>query len=278
MGDSDGLQLAGATYGYLYAMPVGDAIRELAELGFTSIEIMTTPPHVDSVAVGAAPVDEIRQAVEATGVTIEGLNPTYLDLNVASTNDAFRDFSVEILQQTIDLAAEMGAKRLILAPGRLHPLIAAPLNWLRPKAVDAIRRCVERAEQRDVEVVIENLPSGFIQTGAETAALAEELDSPVCSVVYDVANGFMVEDPADGIAACAERLTYVHLSDTTRQRWEHARIGAGAIDFAPVHQALTDVGYTGLSLLEVVEPGAPSASLTDSAERLSLHGWQPLGS
>jgi sugar phosphate isomerase/epimerase len=95
--------------------------------------------------------------------------------------------------------------------------------------------------------------------------------------VFDVANSHMVEDPAEGLAAISPYLALVHLSDTTRARWQHAPVGRGDIDFPGFAAALDASGYTGPSIMEIVDLEQPAAALIDSGHALSELGWQPGG-
>ena len=58
--------------------------------------------------------------------------------------------------------------------------------------------------------------------------------------------------------------------------------GTGIVEPGPAAQALADIGYTGVTVLEIITdalaPGAdPDADICASHAILAQHGWKPLG-
>jgi L-ribulose-5-phosphate 3-epimerase len=268
------LRLGAATYTYLYATDLEQAIDRLAALGFASCELMMAPPHLSPDTADSRRRSALRGRLERQGLELLAVQPGYLDLNISSTNPRIRDEAVHHLCDYINLAADLGARFFVLGTGRRHPLIPAPLDWLYPQVVKAVATCVREAERRDILITVENIPTHLTERADSLRALCDEIGSDACQIVYDVANGHMVEDPAEGLRAVAPYLRYVHLSDTGRERWEHKRIGQGDVDFAAVTRALESLEYDGPAILEVLDPELPDEALDHSAERLAELGWR----
>jgi deoxyribonuclease-4 len=92
-------------------------------------------------------------------------------------------------------------------------------------------------------------------------------------IIYDPANAPAAgEDPAAGVRDVRERLRLVHLSDTPAGGWKHDPIGTGDIDFAAFNATLRDIGYTGLSMMELITR-TPDSDIPDSLEKLRAFGW-----
>jgi L-ribulose-5-phosphate 3-epimerase len=269
------LKLGGITYTYLWALPLEDAVNRLADLGFSHVEIITTPPHCLPRAMDQAARRRMRQLLEARGLTLMALNPPSLDMNVASLNDILREASVQQILDNIELAADLGSRIVITNIGRRHPLIPAPWEYTWDLARPGLERCAELAERLDVILTIENVPSLFGTTGAQCAEAARRLGSDHVKVLYDVANSRPFEDPVEGLKAVGDLLEYVHLSDTDPAKWQHSEVGAGAVDFAAVAEALREMGYTGWSALETIDVDDPDGCLRRSVEKLAPLGWQP---
>jgi L-ribulose-5-phosphate 3-epimerase len=267
------LDLGAATYTYLYATDVLASIDRLAALGFRSCELMTVPPHLSPDIADASRRAEVRSRLEDRELELLAVQPGYLDLNLASTNDRIRAEAVAHLCDYVDLAADLGARFFVLGTGRRHPLIPAPLDWLYPRVVAGVARIVAQAERRGVVVTVENIPTHVVERADQLVALCEEIDSEACQGVYDVANGHMVEEPAEGLRTVAPYLAYVHLSDTGRDVWRHNRIGDGTVDFAAVAAELAAQSYDGPTVLEVLDPAEPDAALAGSAQALAALGW-----
>jgi sugar phosphate isomerase/epimerase len=80
----------GCTYSYLWTLSLDDAVNRLADLGFRSIELMATPPHLWPAEFARSERAALRRLCASRGMTITSVNPTYLDLNLASLNPGFR--------------------------------------------------------------------------------------------------------------------------------------------------------------------------------------------
>jgi sugar phosphate isomerase/epimerase len=138
----------------------------------------------------------------------------------------------------------------------------------------------ERIADLDVTVTIEPLnrtETYFLTNPAEAAAVCTAVGSPRIATMVDTYHCAREgQDIPAMIAAAGERVALLHLSDTERQL-----PGDGDIDFAPVLQAVCDLGYTGWMGLECrpvgelddlrrsveylrgVWPAGPSASAAD---------------
>lgn len=268
------LDLGAASYTYLYATDLDGAIDRIAGLGFRSCELMATAPQLHPSEVDSARRRQIRARLGERGLALTALNPTFLDINIASTNPDHRTYAIGQIRACIDLAADLGAAYVVVGTGRRHPLIGPPFESLYRIALDGIGECVHHAEHRGITAVLENIPTLFLERGDHLRRVCADIASERCQILYDAANGYMVEDPIDGLDAVAPFLTYVHLSDTVRDRWLHAPVGQGQVDFAAFTEKLVALGYTGPATLEVIEPDDPDAGFAESARRLAPLGWE----
>ena len=104
--------------------------------------------------------------------------------------------------------------------------------------------------------------------------ILSEINHPNVGIVYDVANGYYAgEDPAQELRQLEGVLDLVHLSDTGRDEWRHDPIGTGGIDFSSVSEALGQIGFDGLSVMEIISPN-PDRDLMKSWEILAKLGWK----
>ena len=268
-----GLKLGSAVYTYLWAMSLEDAISRLADLGFSHVEIMTTPPHCWPRSMDQADRKRLRDLLDSRGLTLMALNPTFLDINIASVNPALREESVRQIKETVELAGDLGARIAIVSCGRRHTLIPAPFEQSWELARPGLEECLELAESRNVVLGIENTPSLFVSTATQLVQAVQHLNNNRARIVFDVANASMVEDPVAGLRTVAPYLEYVHLSDTDSVRWTHSTVGTGTIDFPAIARALQEVGFQGVSTLETTEPQDPDGSIRRSLEVLETLGW-----
>lgn len=173
----------------------------------------------------------LKAAAEAADVHLY-VHAPYV-LNVATTNNRIRIPSRKLLQQQIDLAAEVGAKALIVHGGHVlrddDPEIGID-NW---------RKCAERTDLK-LPVLIENTAGG-------TQAMARELDriAQLWNAVGDYGLGFCLDTchahaggiDLDGVVerilAITGRIDLVHANDSRDPFGSgadrHANLGDGTI-------------------------------------------------
>jgi sugar phosphate isomerase/epimerase len=70
---------------------------------------------------------------------------------------------------------------------------------------------------------------------------------------------------------CADRLSLVHFSDTTRESYKHDPLGWGDVPLEGLASTMKEVGYTELPMLEVISH-TPDTDIADSCSRLREAG------
>lgn len=270
------LKLGTCLYNFIWQNDLLGAIERAASLGLGGLEIMATSPQLDVRTFSHAQRDKLLRLTEELGVAVISLNPTFIDLNLGSRNDTFRQESIREVKACIDVAASLEAKLVVIGPGRRHPLVLEPVNMIDRLAHPAMRECIEYAESKGIVYGFENITSLYMVRCEEVADFIDRVDSPYCRAVYDVANASYYENPADGIRLLGDRICHVHLSDTDRSARAHWPIGKGNIDFSAVALALREVGYQGWSFLETTWMDDPEWAILSSVEALKEHGWGPV--
>ena len=132
---------------------------------------------------------------------------------------------------------------------------------------------LDRAKSAGVEVLIENVPTTWIPKAADVMAAIDQLGRDDIGIIYDIANApFAREDPCEGVRIVKDRLRLVHVSDTPRNGWRHDPVGTGDAPFAGFNKVLREIGYDGLTMIELVIPD-PDQHLAESHRRLATMGW-----
>jgi sugar phosphate isomerase/epimerase len=260
---------------YLFDYTLEDTLKEIKTMGFRYVEIMTAPPHIWPRSFDKRRRKDLRKHIEQLGLELVAINPTYLDINMASPNPGIREESVKQIMEQITLASDLGAKLIVVIVGKRHPLIAPPVEVVWEKyAREGVLRCVEHAEKSKVLFGLEHGPSLFIDSAEKMLFVLDEVKSPYMKIVFDVANASVVEPIVPALDQVKEHVVHFHLSDTDCKRWSHSSIGKGTIDFRPIAEKLMEFNYSGVSILETTEPETPTESIIGSVEKLSRWGWQ----
>jgi sugar phosphate isomerase/epimerase len=272
---TDFLKLGTAQYTFLWDYSLKDSLKQIKELGFRYIELMTTPPHFWPRQFTKEQRKKTRNLMERLNLVLTAINPTFLDINLASPNPGMREESIKQIKEQITLAHDLGAKIIVIIAGRRHPLLAPPVEVVWKKfARESVLRCVEHAEKKNVIFGLENGPSLFIDRTERMQFVLNQVKSPWMKFVYDVANASMVEPIVPGLERIKDHLVHVHLSDTDGKKWTHSRVGTGMIDFGAVGGKLKEIHFSGISILETTDAEDPDGSILRSVEKLVPFGWQ----
>ncbi len=271
----DFLKLGTVQYSYLWDYSLEDALKEIKAFGFRYIELMTTPPHFWPPSFTKEQRKDLRSLMDQLELELVAINPTFLDINMASPNPGIRDESVKQIMEQITLAHDLGAKIIVAMLGKRHPLLAPPVEtvWKR-FAREGVLRCTEHAERNKVIFGLENGPSLFIDRAELMLFVLNEVKSPWMKIVFDVANASMVESVVPALDLVKDYLVHIHLSDTDTVKWTHSPIGMGGIDFAPVAEKLKEMRFPGVSILETTHAEDPKGGIVSSVEKLAPLGWR----
>jgi len=218
--------------------------------------------------------DALKADAEAAGIGLY-IHAPYV-INLASTNNRIRIPSRQLLNKTVDLAARIGARGVIVHGG--HVLAADDPgvgfdNWR--KAVDGLHT--------SVPVLIENTAGGKNAMARTLERLAQLWDaighSPNASSIgfcldtcHAHAAGLDLAGLTGRIRAITGRIDLVHFNDS-RDAFgsgadRHASLGAGHCD----PDGLLDVAASANAPLMLETPGGPQAQAADVAwlrERLA---------
>ncbi len=263
------------TYSYMRSHGAAACLTRLATLGFREFEVMVHPGHLWPAELSSAQRAELRQLIETSGWTLTALNMPNIDINVAAAAPGMRAYSLALLEDTVRLAGDLGARGVVIGPGKANPLFPADASELIGYFFTALDRLCPVAEQSGTALWLENMPFAFLPRIAECIDALDRYGNDAIRAVYDIANAWFIgEDFAAGLKVCRTRLALVHLSDTGRQAYRHDPVGIGSVPFAEVPRALAAVGYTALPMLEIISRD-PDRDIVASANTLVQLGFAP---
>ncbi len=221
-------------------IPVLEMIKRL---GFDGVELPIFNRELDYAAWGKR-LDDL--GLERTAVTVR----TEAD-NPISADAALRAAGVDATKQTLDCCAAAGATHLV---GPYHSALGVfsgkgPTDDEWKWGVDSMRAVAEYAGTVGVTLGIECLnrfETYMLNTHADSARFAREVDHPACRVMYDTFHANIEEKSIAGaIRDCADVLCHVHISENDR-----STPGAGNVRWAENFDTLKEVGYDGWMMVE----------------------------
>lgn len=261
------------TYAYMMSESAESCLARLADIGFQEFELMVHPGHLWPAELSAGQRSAIRGLLEQRRVQLTTLNLPNIDMNIASTVPEMRAYSLKLVSETVRLAGELGARGVIISPGRASALFPASDEKLTGYFFAALDHLCPLAAKSGTALWIENVPTTWTPTISGVMALLKRYGHDAVRIIYDVANAhFIAEDFVDGLQACRSRLELVHLSDTGQKLFRHDPVGLGTVPFAQLPQALREVGYSARPMLEIISHD-PDQDIIASAAKLAGLGF-----
>jgi L-ribulose-5-phosphate 3-epimerase len=200
-----------------------------------------------------------------------------IDINIGGASREMREYSLDLLSRHVRLAGEIGAPATVLGPGKANPLFAPPREELLGRFYEALDRLIPIAEKAGTRIIVENMPFAFLPKADEIMSALANYGNDNIGVLYDIANShFVGEDSRMGLRTVRNRLSLVHISDTTRSVFKHDPVGQGDVPFVQVPPVLSELGYREMPVLEIVSHD-PFTDVANSAAYLAQLGyrWEP---
>jgi sugar phosphate isomerase/epimerase len=205
---------------------VVDEIRRFREQGFDFIDLTLEPERA---AVAHLDVKSVGSALGESGLAVVGHTAWYLP--IGAVYDSVREAAIDELTLCLDVFARLGVARVNVHPDHRVPSLFSA-DWVVERNVDSLVRLAQRAAERDILLMLENVPGRFNQVDVlrrvfdAVPSLAWHLDVGHANLgVPANATGSLLE-------ALASRLAHVHLSDNKGGDADlHLPIGAGTIDW-----------------------------------------------
>jgi sugar phosphate isomerase/epimerase len=265
------------TYSYMRSHSAEACLVQLADRGFAEFELMVHPGHLWPAELSADQRRTIRRLIEARGIRLTALNMPNIDFNVAAAAPEMRAYSLNLITEIVRLAGELGARGVVIGPGKANPLFPADAGDLIGRFFAALDRLCPLAEASGTALWVENMPFAILPTIGGLLDALKQYSNDAVRIIYDIANAhFIGEDFADGLQQCRARLALVHLSDTGRQAYRHDPVGLGTVPFAQVPRALAAVDYTARPMLEIISRD-PDRDIIASASKLAALGFKFAG-
>lgn len=231
-----------------------DAIEILAEIGYRSIAITldhdALNPFDADLADQLDAVSRLLERYQLRSVIETGarflLNPRIKhEPTLVSPRAGDRRQRIDFLCRAIEIARRLGSDCVSFWSGVDHDGADDDEVWQR--LTEGTRHVIDVAELRGVKLGFEPEPGMFVDRMERFAAFLERIKSPHLGLTLDVGHLHCLgEKPiADHVTRWSSRLVNVHIEDMRAGIHEHLMFGEGEMEFPPILQALSSIGYRG---------------------------------
>ena len=217
--------------------------EQLKEAGFDGVEMPMFNLDLDYAALGQK-LDGLGLGRTAVTIRNEEDNPISCDPKV-------RALGVELTKKTLDCCAAAGVETLV---GPYHSAIGlfsgnGPTSDEWKWGVDSMREVAEYAGSVGVKLGVEALnrfECYFLNSHADSAKFAREVDHPACGMMYDTFHSNIEEKSVtDAVNAGGDKLFHIHISENDR-----STPGKGGVNWKENFDAIASSGYDGWMVIE----------------------------
>jgi L-ribulose-5-phosphate 3-epimerase len=270
------VRFGASTFSFIRRGPALDALRTLRAIGYERFDILGVPGHLWPSELDGRARASLRDAFAADDIALESISPQPVDLNLSSPLADVRTFSVGVYADVIRLAVDLGARAVVVVPGRVAAVPPARADTVG-RAAQSIAELVDIARAEGLSsLLIENHPTSGLPYAEDAGELIQAVGASEVGVAYDVANAeFVGEDQLAAVRLLGSLIGQTHLSDARPGAWAHDPIGTGSVRFAAFLAELDAHGLTPTHIVEIIADEATEA-YTAAAAALSLPLARPM--
>jgi sugar phosphate isomerase/epimerase len=175
----------------------------------------------------------------------------YCEINIADLEASRRKESLSKVKKSIDSAARIEAKALVLHPGLKgkNPIIAQRLNE------ESIVNLYDYAESFGLTLALENMtpnPQNFMTKPIEFEELLKR-NKIKLKVTFDIGHAHIGNLVNEFISKLSDKFFIIHTHDNHGVKDEHLGIGDGSIDWNSFTKKLMELDFRGIYIVESVD-------------------------
>ncbi|MEM7560115.1 MAG: sugar phosphate isomerase/epimerase family protein [Planctomycetota bacterium] len=217
------------------------------EAGFDGIEI----------GCPGAPVEEIKKAVEATGLVVDGsVGNTHWKTTHSHADAKVREKALKNLEGSIRETKAVGGHTVLLVVG-VGKDGSEQEVWDR--SIENIRKALPLCAELGVAIAIENVWNQFCyehngpndQSAEKFVKYVDEFKSPWVGMQFDIGNHWKYGNPAEWIRTLGKRIIKFDIKGFHRANNKWADITEDDLPWADVRKAIDDIGFHGWIAAEV---------------------------
>ncbi len=232
--------------------PVADELAEIGDLGFDYLELTLDPPQAHYTILQQQ-MQSFVNDLHSRNMSIICHLPTFV--STADLTDSIRHASVQEMFHSLEIAAELGAQKVVLHPGHIGGLGIYVMEMALAHANHSLVAIIEQAEKLGLCVCLENMfprcrafvePDDFSDIMERFPDLKLTLDTGHANIGTPSGRRIL-----EFIERFGHRIGHLHISDNLGQRDDHLPLGSGTIDFTKIARAIKACGYDATATLEI---------------------------
>lgn len=227
--------------GALYPLESEEALRLVAEAGFSHAELM--PQCFWDVS------EEATLRFEQTKVHVSSIHyPLAMFSMLYSAHPTMSEEGRKLSRDIVTMGKRLGTEFIVIHPTTKYE--SEMQSYIEPKVIENLRYLGDLCEEASITVAMENYPIGVGQHPDTLQQYVRDWKMKAMKIMVDTTE--VMEGGEDNIAflsALDEAPCHLHLSDFGDKK-KHLPIGKGEIPWSEVFALLKQKGFTGYYTLE----------------------------
>ena len=198
---------------------------------------------------------EMKRVASSYGVSFNQAHAPFSKFRLGAENEEKNRAVFKKIYRSIEIAAELGAKRIIVHPAFICRNLTADERY--EMNMEIYGRLLPHARELDVEIAIENMwgrdkdnrekiVKDVCSDAEELIRYVDGMNSPYVTACLDVGHAGLVGESADAmVRSLGSRLSSIHIHDNDFKTDMHTLPYLGKINFDALTTALADVSYKG---------------------------------
>ncbi|MGZ9583330.1 TIM barrel protein [Paenibacillus marinisediminis] len=251
-----------AVYGGNGGLDTVEAMRRVHRLGFRWIELWSWWDR---------DIEQIRSEAVKLGVGIHAICTRFVPLTDSTQREAY----IRGLEETLDVAARLGCRRVITQVG--PELAEVSRAEQHQSVVDGLKACVPMLERAGVCLAVEPLnvkvdhQGYYLSESDEAFEIIRKVGSDHVKLLYDMYHQLVTEDGGDILASMSDNLDQIAYLHAAGYPGRH-ELDKGEVNYDELIEALRTAGYNDMLTLEYMP--RPGQDPTDGLRRFSeAYAW-----
>ncbi len=229
-------------------------LNHIARIGFDSVDLFAEAMTISA--------DEKRLiASTCSKANLPIVSCVCVATGLVDFNDPVRDFHVERAKKHVDLAADLGAKNVLLVLGEYiwqREVIPPAAQW--QWAIDTCRILGDYAGKKNIDIALELEPFrlSLLNNVNEMVRFIDDCNHPRVRANIDVSHLVLSDTSPADLAKLKGKAIHVHISDCDGKVHGDLPPGRGVVKFAPYLQAIKELAFDGVVSIELEYSPDPS--------------------
>ncbi|WP_297071629.1 sugar phosphate isomerase/epimerase [Thermococcus sp.] len=217
-----------------------DWLEGVSSAGFDFVEWISEWPRY----INRRSANVLAEEIRSFGLELS-IHAPFSDLNIGSFNERIRTASMEVLRETLEIAADIDAMTVTIHPGHCSPVSRRYRERYTKIHRSSLRTLDAWHEEFGVKLGVENMPSFPILDAQTPERLSELLEGTDLGVTFDV--GHLNTTTAEFkrfLELLGDRVIHIHLHDNHGESDEHLALGEGTVPWKRLFSMLPHVPAT----------------------------------